>query len=223
MNAMSNINRRAAIGAALLAPIAAATCASEPAYATNRAEWDQAFAEMKRLLILVRASDERNDAAHNAYKADWPRLDMIDWKEFHFVHGDATFADRYDVEADWRKFVDGEGQWWWARDAEKRKADHRAALDSMLEYRRLKTEAATRHDVFAIAEENDRLASLLDAAEDRLIRMPSPHAEALAWKLDFLFGPRACEPDGSCPSWTMEWVKPVIDDAVRLARKGAQS
>ena len=50
-----------------------------------------------------------------------------------------------------------------------------------------------------------------------LMDTPAPHAAALHWKLDYLFGHPGKYSDGYCDSWKQEIVGVVIKDALRLA------
>jgi len=217
--AAQGIDRRAIIGAAMIAPLTAVAFAREPASATTTTEWDQALAEMQRLSTLVRVSDEKHAAAFKAFQSEMPSIEMIDWKEFPFSGRPTQVADAMDVEDHWQTFLAQEGLWWSAN-PEQTKAKRRAALDSIVDYRRLKSDTAQRHNINALVEENERLADLLNEAEHRLMFLPSPNAEALAWKFDYLFGGAELEPYSHCSSWPFEWVKPVIDDALRLPQGG---
>lgn len=50
-----------------------------------------------------------------------------------------------------------------------------------------------------------------------LMDTPAPHAAALHWKLDYLFGHPGKYSEGYCDSWKQEIVAVVIKDALRLA------
>lgn len=50
-----------------------------------------------------------------------------------------------------------------------------------------------------------------------LMDTPAPHAKALHWKLDYLFGHPGKFNDGYCDSWKQEIVAVVVKDAMRLA------
>jgi len=50
----------------------------------------------------------------------------------------------------------------------------------------------------------------------KLMAVPAPHAKALHWKLDYLFGNHADE-DGYCASWRADIVAFVVADAERLS------
>lgn len=50
-----------------------------------------------------------------------------------------------------------------------------------------------------------------------LMDTPAPHAKALHWKLDYLFGHPGKFSDGYCDSWKQEIVALVVKDALRLA------
>lgn len=51
-------------------------------------------------------------------------------------------------------------------------------------------------------------------ALNRLLQMPAPHAQALAWKLGYLFQP---DQEGFVASYADSFLKQTLDDAVRLA------
>lgn len=55
-----------------------------------------------------------------------------------------------------------------------------------------------------------------NAAWRKLMDVPAPHAKALHWKLNYLFGDNADE-DGYCASWRSDIVALTVADAKRLA------
>jgi hypothetical protein len=54
------------------------------------------------------------------------------------------------------------------------------------------------------------------AAWRKLMEVPAPHAKALHWKLDYLFG-NDMDKDGYCASWRADIVAFTVADAKRLA------
>lgn len=55
-----------------------------------------------------------------------------------------------------------------------------------------------------------------NVAWHKLMAVPAPHAKALHWKLDYLFGSPTDE-DGYCASWRSDIVALVVADAERLS------
>lgn len=84
--------------------------------------------------------------------------------------------------------------------------------DAWLAY--LKAQEQSGYD--AINDESDRLCEVQCKRESDLIVMPAPHASALLWKLERLFGPESREEDDFSASWCAEWINAVMRDARRL-------
>ena len=63
-------------------------------------------------------------------------------------------------------------------------------------------------------DENDRIGEAHVAAIDRVLATPAPDVEALRWKLEYFLEPSSPH---STPSWSKEYVWPLIEDARRLA------
>lgn len=68
----------------------------------------------------------------------------------------------------------------------------------------------------AINDECDRLCDAQCKCESNLIVMPAPHAAALMWKLEHLFGSESRDEDDCGASWCSEWINAVMRDARRL-------
>ena len=68
----------------------------------------------------------------------------------------------------------------------------------------------------AINDESERLCEAQCNRENDLIVMPAPHASALMWKLEHLFGPEARNEDDYSDGWCAEWINAVMTDARRL-------
>ena len=77
-------------------------------------------------------------------------------------------------ELEWQQFLSLEGQTWFARDPEAVKQRRRAALDIVLEYRRLKEEAYVRSGYGAAGDLADELGQRFCDAEGDLVRTPAP-------------------------------------------------
>lgn len=84
-----------------------------------------------------------------------------------------------------------------------RSADWDAAMQ---EYERVR---ATPYDGDKDGDEHPHTVTV-----DRLLNMPAPHGDALAWKIDHLFQP---EGNGFIGCYAYSFVKPTLADAVRLA------
>ena len=61
----------------------------------------------------------------------------------------------------------------------------------------------------------ERLGSECVAAQNALLATPAPSGAALSVKLELLFGDE--DADGHVPSWTLDAVRPALQDAARLA------
>lgn len=77
---------------------------------------------------------------------------------------------------------------------------------AMQEYERVR---ATPYDGDKDGDEHPHTVTV-----DRLLNMPAPHGDALAWKIDHLFQP---EGNGFIGCYAYSFVKPTLADAVRLA------
>ncbi len=224
----SIVNRRTALAAigtvGTLAAIPAAAATTNQS--TDRSAWDQAFRRMEHTKSVADADSAVFDKIAAAWEAGRPSMDAIHWREFSIVNGFGQ--DRFhvaymlDVEAEWQDFLSRENKTWWAPDPahnKRTKERRRAALDSVLEFRRKNEEHNRATGYTQAAERNDRLDEARYNAKWDLIRTPAPDGEALLWKLETLFGPDACH-DGSVTPWSEEAIAPVMADARRLLSHG---
>jgi hypothetical protein len=79
--------------------------------------------------------------------------------------------------------------------------------DAWLAY--LKAQEQSGYD--AINDEADRLCEAQCDRESELIIMPAPHASALLWKLEHLFGPESREEDDFSASWCADWMNAIMN------------
>lgn len=77
-------------------------------------------------------------------------------------------------------------------------------------------EAQVQSGYDAINDESDWLCEVQCNRESDLIVMPAPHASALLWKLEHLFGPESREKDDFSASWCAQWINAMMSDARRL-------
>ncbi len=224
----NELTRRAALAALAGAPVSmmvlgipAAARASE-----DRTAWDRAFTIYQRAKAAADADSAAFDPLEEAYRASYPSMDSIDFRQLSvfngFGHDRLHIAYKMDVEQEWQEFLARENKTWWALDPEqnrKTKERRRAALDSVLEFRRKVEEHGRDTSYTQAAERNDRLDEARYNAKWELIRTPAPDGEALLWKLETLFGPDASH-DGSVTPWSEEAIAPVMADARRLLSHG---
>lgn len=207
--------RRGFIGGALAAPtLVAAPALAAPA--SDRAAWDSAM----RAYQLAKASSAAFNRdywtpAWEAWIADCaalphttmkgePRLGLhpastddpksIKWARYH---ASATYHDPRDeglaaMAAEYRRVVAA--------------ADSRDAATYRL---------AEAYNLDALGNRSEQLAEAEDEAEARLLALPAPDIAALAWKMLQLLTPDGH--DNFTPSWSGEYVAPVLADARRLA------
>lgn len=88
-----------------------------------------------------------------------------------------------------------------------------AAVDNVRRYR-ADHERIDRAIGYSVAHDrNEALLSAMCDAEDRLMALPAPHGQALAWKLRRLI---VREHDDCLPIWQYDYVAPILKDAERL-------
>ena len=151
-----------------------------------------------RIWAAALAEYEAAHAARNEFEPEWrrvfeaydssaPTLDCIPWREFPFENREEV-ARVMDVEKRWTFFLKGQGKWWWAPGKEEaRKAQYRAALDAVLEFRRMETEHEVNSGMTAADEISARLQDRFDRAQKVLRETPAPHRAALLWKMENLW------------------------------------
>ncbi len=224
----SELTRRAALAGLAGAPVSMMALGIPAAATTgeDRTAWDRAFTIYQRAKAAAEADNAAFERLEEAYLASFPSMDSIDFRQLSvfngFGHNRLHIAYRMDVEQEWQDFLARENKTWWAVDPEqnrKTKERRRAALDSVLEFRRKVEEHGKNTSYTEAAERNDRLDEASYNAKWDLIRTPAPDGEALLWKLETLFGPDACD-NGSVTPWSEEAIAPVMADARRLLSKG---
>ncbi len=216
---MDQLNRRTAIlaigGATALVGAPLAMAAKVQAVA-DRSAWDRALASVVDTRSACAAHEKVWAEAWERCEALRPSLDMIKHDTLFLPRTREEVAHSFDVESAWTKVVEGESKWWWSKDPDKFKADRRAALDSVLEYRRLKAEAEEVSGYNAASDKSDELSDAAVSAWSDLIRMPAPDTEALLWKIETLFGPDGRDGEGFGDAWSGEVLDAVMLDARRL-------
>lgn len=198
----------AAAPAVLVAP-SVVIAASVP----ETAAWDAAMADYLKAKAEDDAFDPVYHATHKAYTAAKPDADA-----FKIADSSLRFYDkRYilyglDLEKHTADFLAGENKLWWGKSV---KPDFLAEMDRIRAFRQA-TQAAD--DATGYSRANDRYDELVDRtseAADALIAIPAPHAEALQWKLHYLFGDMASD-ENSIPCFNNEYLRPVFNDIRRL-------
>lgn len=171
----------AGFGAIAGVPIAAVARIEERA--ANRRPWNLALAELDRAHAEHAAAERAFNSVQAAWEIGRPSIEMIDWKVLSFRDRE-HMARSADVEQEWQEFLQAEGKLWWSANPAAAKARHRAALDSVLEFRRQEAEHDARHGYSAAYDRLERAAEDLTDAEQVLMDMPAPDQEALLWKLE---------------------------------------
>jgi hypothetical protein len=180
-------SRRALLKAAPVTAltIAAPLTALNAVSPTDATEWDAAMRTYEDAVAEDAAYDPIYWAIHRSWEAGRPSMDGIHWKEFPFFDR-KHIARTIDLEGMWRGFLADEGKSWWSPKPESRKAQFRAALDSVQAFR--DAEAAHRRDS-GMDEADQRweeLAERVNEAQWALMALPAPHGAALLWKLNVL-------------------------------------
>ena len=216
----TSINRRTAMLA--LASTGAIASASAAALvdvnAAEAAAWDSALREYNEAKAACAAFSPVWDRTYESWLPNRPSLDMIDWREFAFKDRDHV-ARVLDLDKEWARYLDGYGKWWFALDPEPCKARFRAALDSIVAFRKAEAQHNANSGMDAANERSERLTDEFCAAEDVLLAMPAPHGTALLWKLDCLFGPDSRDAKGYGAGWSPGRLDSILADAQRLFKR----
>lgn len=203
-----NLDRRSFVGAAAVVVVTTGPAVARST--TDRTNWDIAIAAHERAIAEDAAFDPRYWEIHREWEAGKPSMEEIHWKQFDSRDRDRT-ARMIDLEKEWRRFLDGENKWWWAKNAEGRKAEYRAALDSVQAYR----DAEARHDresgMDAAEQRWEALGDEVGRTRDALMDMPAPDLSALRWKLAQLR-----DDDGDLVGWSADFVRQTFLDVDRL-------
>lgn len=218
--AEATTTRRAMLGAMSAVPLAGLIAAvpvvaAKSAAGAERYEWNRLVARYERARAAYEAACEDCARRSRAFEADKPDMDRIHWREFTFQDRHHV-AHRMDIEERWQQFLRAEGRSWWSRDPEATKARFRAALDSVLAYRREYEEAKQRHGVERAEDRTSRIGDREAELLGTLIKMPAPDLAALQWKLERLFGEAARGANEYSDSWSPEEMNAILADARRL-------
>lgn len=188
----------------------------------TRANWDKAFKAWSDALEHAEQLTCELSAVTLAYEKlqpDLAEIEPIIKRRLPYRHA-REVAFTLDLEAEWERFLSGEGKVWWGGDRDKIKADARADFDAIADFRAryLRAGKVTGYD-----DLNDQYDAAWDAeceARGILFKTPAPDAQAATVKLDLLFGPDELEPGSYCDAWTADWVIPAIADAKRIMHGG---
>lgn len=204
---LAGIGVVAAIGAT---PVAGAMLTTK--HQPSRAAWDRAMAH----LLHCKADYDRSSAGYDncfeAYEAARPSMDMIDAREFSLMDRHRV-ARTLDIDQYERHQLVGEGQTWWAKDPDAFRAKVKDACNGVREFRRLEKEAGERTGYRAYNERHDAIVERWSEAQDALVALPAPDAEALLWKISYLF-------TASDTAWTEDYTAQFHSDAARLLSTG---
>lgn len=212
----------------LLAGIAAAPAiialGTSPAMAlptVDRAAWDRTFARVQQARRTYEADCPAFDRAYAAMNAGKPSLDLIDWEGLR-RQGLGRF-DRYhtarmlDIKAAWKSYLSTHRARFGTLPPAAARTECRAALNTILEFRRLEEENEERTGYNEADERNSRLCDVTIEAEHELLATPAPDLSALLWKIEHLWGSDTDDPLRSASdSYDMNHIRPVIADARRL-------
>lgn len=217
-NRRSFLASAAAIGSVAAAGVTIPALAA-PAPSDNTAAWDRAFSAYQKASAEYRAYGPEFDRIHEAWRTSRPSMDGIKWDDFGSPRLQQAARDEvvrmWDLDREYQRFCAGEGKWWFGPDAAKRKAEYRAALDSVQAYRDADEAHRRTSGMDAADDRIDELCTADADAECELMNMPAPHRAALRWKLDRIF-----EPDGetleTMPAWSGDFIRQTIADYQRL-------
>lgn len=219
--AQPNTTRRALLGAATTALAyaggaaivgGAAVVASEAKGETlDRSAWDRAM----RVYEQAKAENDAYDSIYEPMRLEWqanePSGDAVEMEVFFPISRERVL-DRINPDDFERDLLAGLGQNWLPTEAEKRKA--LAQIQTLRDYRDAKRLNRERYGIDAAYDRSIALDEAVSIAIDTLIAMPAPDAEALQWKLLYLFEPNR---DGDAAGWSHFYIKQTLADAVRLA------
>ena len=209
------MNRREVLTGMALASAAVAVPATVVAKSlpASRVAWDRAMAHMRRCEEAFKRSEQGYDAFEQAYERARPSVDMIDFHEFRPAPDRDHVARVLDIDKYEEQRLSSEGKLWWAENPEACRAKIRAACDSVREFRRLERDAAQRTGFHAYSEKHEAISERHSEALDALVEMPAPDAEALLWKITYLF-------TASDTCWSEDFTAQFFTDANRLLLKG---
>ncbi len=216
-----NTTRRALLGAATTALAyaggaaivgGAAVVASEAKGETlDRSAWDRAMRSYEQ----AKAENDAFDSIYEPLRLEWqanePSGSTVEMDAF-FPYSRAHVLGRVDPDEFERDLFGRIGRSWWPTEAEKAKT--RAQIGTLRDYHAAKRRNRERFGIDAAYERSVALDEAVSEAIDVLIELPAPDADALQWKLQYLFEPNR---DGDAAGWTHSYIKQTLADAVRLA------
>lgn len=208
-------SRRALIKAVPLTAAALAIPASAASPAGDRRRWDEAMTLLEQTKADCEAFDTIWNEVNERWKQTRPTMDSIHWGEFFpersTTNGRLHVAHYLDLEERWQHFLAGEEKWWWAQDAEARKAEYRAALDSVQAFRDADANHKRDSGKDDADDRSEALANAYSDADTALMNTPAPDLAALRWKLE-----RFRDDDGDLDAWTSKFVAQTYADLARL-------
>ncbi|TPG13163.1 hypothetical protein [Sphingomonas oligophenolica] len=216
-NHVTIITRRAMLDAVVAIPAVAMIGAMPALAAPSASGWDAAMITYERAKKRAARFDVYHDRVMVGWEANKPSQAIIDWSEFPFSDRNAV-AHTLDIDAYRRWVISNEnGLWTGSALAKQRRLD---AIDTVAEYRRLRTVNDRRFNIERVCTSFERHDDAVVAAEHALMAMPAPNLRALQWKLRH--GITADE-DGHLQSFSMDYLKPIFDDVDRLIEERADA
>uniref|UniRef100_UPI0035CAB719 hypothetical protein n=1 Tax=uncultured Sphingomonas sp. TaxID=158754 RepID=UPI0035CAB719 len=216
----STATRRAVMTAMAGTALICGTVASATAAASSpikRAGWESAFAAMEEAGREEAAYDPIYTKAYEAFVADAPDPDAIECRRsrLHPHYGAWLAGDLDAYEAAW---IAERGRAWNGAEFEQ---NGRQQIQQVREHRRLLEIAQTRHNMFEIEAEWERVSEAANDARWALFNTPAPDLAALRWKAEHLFGGAGGGIETSC--WSEDTIATYMADVRRLLATGASA
>lgn len=207
-------SRRGALGILATLPLLAAAGPAVGQTAADTAEWDAAMSDLIEAKEILARTAPAYAAARAAMEATEPDSTKVDWQGLEGTTArpeQVRHLDTAKCRSDTLRHIEAG---YWRHDPE-RPRRRLAALDQLDAYRAAVAENQRRHaPTYRPALEADEAAVYrVDLCEVRLMETPAPHGRALLWKIDHLVHG---EGDGTTPSWSIDYVEPMLADARRL-------
>lgn len=208
-NNTPTVTRRETLaGIGLAAATATVPVSASASVGGDSVAWDKAMAAFKKAENEAQQIVRLYGVAESRFIALRPSLDMIDKKNLPCVMpSEHQLAVSLDLDQAWERFLASEGKTWWAANPDKKKAEVRAALDSVQAYRDQLDHARSFTKLRYYEEQADAATERLGDARDALLEMPAPHAKALLFKLEYFMEDTV---------YTEDFVAPTIADMRRL-------
>ncbi|GLT02731.1 hypothetical protein GCM10007897_41530 [Sphingobium jiangsuense] len=187
---------------------------------TDTHAWDSAMAAYTALEQQYDAAEKEWTIARTRFEAIEPDADSVqlDPRQFWFKEK-GYILHVLDIDEEWNKFLRGETRTMVGTTRDEAERLFREQLDIVQTYR-----VTLKHaeEISGFGAANDRIDSLMasmNEAEAVLLAIPSPHGDALKWKLEQLFGEEAAGGEYT-PSWRVDYTHSFFEDIRRFADLG---